>query len=187
MVSKLLRDTGDRRAPRRTCHDYYQYTNNLALLVNSAWCLDQQISRGRLTLDVKAKIQGHAAPRQALVKFVSDDAGAPLAVADPDLAQGFQSEIHGRWLRLNKRPPLAAPDELVQWFRRFQPGPPSSILASNWWRAHRCDRSGFCPKRSDTRSQQMAGCSWFGSPSPELTVANGNLTTPERCAEAGST
>ncbi len=109
--------------------DYYQYTNDLAILVDSAWCLDQQISRGRLTLDVKAKIQGHAAPRlQALVKLIADDGGARLAVADPDLAQGFQSEFPGRWLRLNKRPPLAAPDELVRWLA----GPALTLRQASW-------------------------------------------------------
>ena len=52
---------------------------------------------------------------QAIVKLVTDDNEGNLAQADANLAKCFEREIQARWLRLNNRPPLFAPDDLVRW------------------------------------------------------------------------
>jgi molybdopterin/thiamine biosynthesis adenylyltransferase len=100
--------------------DYYQYASNLAILIESGWSFDPRIASGELTLGVKANIRSRAEPRlQGVVATIADDHGVALAGPEPQISKWYPVQIQGRWLRLKSRPPLAAPDQLVEWLANF--------------------------------------------------------------------
>jgi molybdopterin/thiamine biosynthesis adenylyltransferase len=90
--------------------NYYPYSRDAMLLIDSLWNIDSRIKKGRLRLGL---IGDDPVAIRGAITEIRDESGNPLVSADPAIRTLFSKTIDGQWIRVEKPIVAQTPEQFL--------------------------------------------------------------------------